>query len=168
MFSLGMLRASQRALSFFGFALDVVVLVLGTGCGQDTPTQPAVDRELAEARQATVKYQDLGAALADGYVDINVVMANMGRHYMKQSLVDSRFEVDKPEILVYEPQGGSMKLVALEYVVPLDSSATAPEGFTGSADAWDRNTTFQLWTVHAWVHRENPSGVFNPTNPLVQ
>ena len=167
MFAPGILRACQRAFSLGGFVLDVVVLVLGTGCGQDTPTQPAVDRELAEARQATLKYQDLDAALADGYVDINVVMPNMGRHYMKASLVDGSFEVDKPEILVYEPAGGSMQLVALEYVVPLDSAATAPGGFTGSADAWDRNTTFQLWTLHAWVHKDNPGGVFNPTNQLV-
>ena len=160
--------AIQRASTIGAIVLAVVVVGLGTGCGQRTPTQPAVNTELAQARQATLKYQDLNVALADGYADINVVMPNMGRHYMKQSLVDSRFEVDKPEVLVYEPEGGSMKLVALEYVVPLDSAATAPAGFTGSSDVWDRNTTFQLWTVHAWVHRDNPSGVFNPTNPLVQ
>jgi len=35
-----------------------------------------------------------------------------------------------------------MKLVTLERVVPLDNSATAPR-LTGSADAWDRNTTFR-------------------------
>jgi hypothetical protein len=47
-------------------------------------------------------------------------------------------------------------------------TATAPEGFTGSSDEWDHNTDFGLWLLHAWVWKNNPDGVFNPTNPRVQ
>jgi hypothetical protein len=136
------------------------------GC-KDSPTRPPEQGELDRARAATVKYQDISRALADGYVDINVVMPNMGRHYMKQALVDDRFDVDRPEILVYAPEGGEMRLVAVEYAIPLDRSTAAPEGFTGAGDVWDHNTNFQLWLLHAWVHRDNPRGVFSPTNPLV-
>jgi hypothetical protein len=55
--------------------------------------------------------------------------------------------------------------VAVEYAVPLDLALTSPEGFSGEDDVWDRNTTFGLWTLHAWVWRHNPDGVFAPMNP---
>jgi hypothetical protein len=135
-------------------------------CGSDNLAAPK-DQELDRARSATTRYADLSAAIADGYVDINVVMPGMGRHFMKESLVDDRFEIDKPEILVYATVGGKQQLVAVEYAVPLDKSASAPIGFTGEDDVWDRNTGFQLWLLHAWVHLDNPGGVFKPLNSRV-
>ena len=51
----------------------------------------------------------------------NVVIPNMGRHFLKGSLVDAKFEADRPELLVYSPhENGRMELVAVEYAVPLD------------------------------------------------
>ncbi|HET8835950.1 MAG TPA: hypothetical protein VFN08_14570 [Gemmatimonadales bacterium] len=107
-------------------------------------------------------------AVADGYVDINVVRPNMGRHFLKDSLVDGRFEVDRPEILVYSPKpNGHLQLVAVEYAVPLGMSATAPEGFQGPDDVWMPDPQFPLWTLHAWVWKGNPDGVFHMTNARV-
>ena len=126
------------------------------------------DRELKAARQATVKYKSIDSAIADGYIDINVVMPNMGYHYQKPELVDSVFDITHPEMLVYNKDvDGNFKLVAVEYAIPLDQSVNAPKGFTGSQDVWDHNTDFGLWLLHAWVWKFNPDGVFNPTNPLV-
>jgi hypothetical protein len=147
----------------FGVA---ILAALATACGDDQPTAPQIT-ELQVAKSATTRYANLSAALADGYEDINVVMSQMGRHYMKKSLVDDRFEVDKPEILVYATINGNEQLVAVEYAIPLDKSASAPAGFTGDDDVWDRNTGFQLWLLHAWVHRDNPNGVFKSMNPTV-
>ena len=124
--------------------------------------------ELARARAATARYHDLEAALADGYVDIDVVMPLMGHHYLRNANLDATFQADAPEILVYAPHDGRMRLVALEYAVPLALAANPPEGFSGSADRWDRNEQFQLWTLHAWVWYENPDGVFAPMNPRVE
>jgi hypothetical protein len=149
----------------FSYNISAFALLLCAAC-HDEPTAP-LDAELDRARQATVRYADVNAAIADGYADINVVMPNMGRHYMKQSLVDDRFEAEKPEILVYATEGGRLNLVAVEYAIPLDKSANAPAGFTGAEDVWDRNTGFQLWLLHAWVHRDNPGGVFKSTNSSV-
>jgi hypothetical protein len=124
--------------------------------------------ELQAAKAATARYRDFNNALKDGYQDINVVIPNMGRHFLNNGLLDGKFEADKPELLVYSPAAnGRMELVAVEYAVPLDLSATAPEGFTGSADEWFANQQFQLWTLHAWVWKDNPDGVFNPTNSRV-
>jgi hypothetical protein len=143
-----------------------MLATFSVGCGSDNPAAPK-DQELDRARAATTRYATLSAALADGYEDINVVMSGMGRHYMKKALVDDRFEVDKPEILVYATIGGTEQLVAVEYAVPLDKSVAAPTGFTGDDDVWDHNTGFGLWLVHAWVHLDNPNGVFKPLNSRV-
>lgn len=125
--------------------------------------------ELLQARAATAKYRNIKNAIKDGYADIKVVVPNMGYHYMKSAFVDATFEIRKPEILVYNKnKDGNFQLVAVEYAVPINLSPnTAPEGFTGAGDVWDRNTGFGLWLLHAWVWHKNPDGVFNPTNPLV-
>ena len=106
--------------------------------------------------------------MADGYVDINVVIPNMGRHFLKTSLLDAKFEAEGPELLVYSPhENGRMELVAVEYAVPLDLSAAAPDGFRGAADQWFADHRFGLWTLHAWTWKDNPDGVFSPTNTRV-
>ena len=131
-------------------------------------SDPLPGKELEQARKATARYQDVRNAIADGYADINVVLPNMGRHFLKQAQLDATFDAERPELLVYrEEPGGLLTLVSLEYAVPLNLSATAPAGFTGSRDAWFADQTFQLWTLHAWVWRANPEGVFHSTNRLV-
>lgn len=122
--------------------------------------------ELQQARAATARYRDVKNAIKDGYHDIAVDVENMGHHYMKPDLVDGKFDMKNPEILVYNRNhDGEQELVAVEYAVPL--SMPMPEGFTGSGDVWDGNAGFQLWLLHAWVWAFNPNGVFNPTNPNV-
>ena len=125
--------------------------------------------ELLQARAATEKYLDFDKAMKDGYEDIDVVVPNMGYHFMKSKFVNPTFDVSKPEILVYNKRlDGRFVLVAVEYAVPISVTPDkAPEGFTGSADVWERNTDFGLWLQHAWIWRFNPDGIFHDTNPLV-
>jgi len=138
------------------------------GLGRPAPDDSLPTAQLARAKQATARYRDVRNALADGYADINVVIPNMGRHFLKSALMDATFEVERPEILVYAPdQHDTLQLVALEYAVPESLSTNAPEGFEGSADHWYVNQAFNIWTLHAWVWKENPAGVFYPTNPNV-
>ena len=126
--------------------------------------------QLVEARIATAKYRNIHKAIEDGYQDINVVVQNMGFHYMKSTLADAVFEIRKPELLVYNnSERGVPELVAVEYAVPISiTPEKAPEGFTGDLDVWERNTSFGLWLLHAWVWRYNPAGVFHDTNPRIQ
>jgi len=125
--------------------------------------------ELQQARAATAEYGDIKNAFRDGYVDMNVVVPNMGYHFKKPSLFDAVFDYKHPEILVYNKNlDGSFQLVAVEYAVPIDTTPdAAPEGFTGSADEWEKNTAFGFWLQHAWVWSFNPEGAFNDTNPLI-
>lgn len=146
----------------------LTAVVLGWSACDNDPAAPDVDDELASVLEATEQFATLDAGLAAGYADIDVVMQNMGYHYLNADLLDATFEVDRPELLVYAPDaGGTMRLVAVEYAVPLDLSVDPPAGFIGSADVWDRNEAFGLWTLHAWVHLDNPDGVFAPHNPNV-
>ena len=135
---------------------------------RDPSGQPLPIEQLERARNATARYHDVEKAVADGYVDINVVRPNMGRHFLNDSLLDGKFEPEHPELLVYSPDAnGKLQLVAVEYAVPLAASANAPEGFEGSADTWVPDVQFPLWTLHAWVWSPNPAGIFNPMNSRV-
>jgi len=125
-----------------------------------------LERQLERVRRATTRYHQIRRAIADGYTDINVVIPNMGQHYLRPALLDAAFDLERPELLVYT-SGDHPRLVAVEYAVPLDLAPTPPEGFAGDDDRWDRNTTFGLWTLHAWVWRHNPDGVFAPMNTRV-
>lgn len=125
--------------------------------------------ELKEAQSATSRYQSIENAKTDGYADINVVVENMGFHYLKASLLDTVFDYRKPEILVYNKNHeGKVELVAVEYAVPIAlRPTTAPQGFTGGSDVWKYDTGFGLWLLHAWIGAYNPAGVFSPVNPSV-
>jgi hypothetical protein len=137
--------------------------------GKGNRPPPLAVLQLDEVRNATAKFLDVDAAVAAGYVDIGLFVPNMGWHYMKEKLVDERFDATRPELLVYadDPCGGKRKLVAVEYAVPFALSNRAPLGFFGRADEWDANQAFQLWTLHAWLFEFNPDGVFAPMNPRV-
>jgi hypothetical protein len=138
------------------------------GFGNYKGLAPETVSELQQAKIATAKYNNFDNAINDGYVDINVIVPEMGYHFLKMKNLNATFEYNKPEILVYnKEENGKMKLLALEYAVPIALSPDGPpSGFTGTGDVW---TTYQgtLWTLHAWIWEFNPAGVFNPTNPLV-
>jgi hypothetical protein len=150
---------------------------LHAGHGADAPAGKRVNntsidpagRELMDAtRKNAEKFRDLGNALDRGYANIDVFVPGMGCHYLNEKLLDGTFDPNKPEILVYaESPGQRPVLVALEYAVPISESPdSAPEGFAGAYDVWDRNETFGLWLLHAWTVLPNPDGVFAPLNPL--
>ncbi len=131
--------------------------------------EPAALAQLDEMREATARYLDVDKAVADGYVDVGAFVPGMGWHYVNANLIDQRFDLKRPEILVYadDPCGGKRRLVAAEYAIPLPLSKKAPGGFIGKADGWHKDEGLGLWTLHAWVWEYNPGGVFAPYNPRV-
>ena len=120
----------------------------------------ATRQELAQVRNATVKYHDVEQAIADGYVNMGYVSGE-GFEYVNVGLIDCTFELEFPEAVHYVPSGDSLRLVGVEYVVPTACTATAPEGFTGAADEWEFNAEgFPIWALNAWLWLGNPNGVF--------
>ena len=128
--------------------------------------QPEVER----LRAAITPYDFIEHAKHDGYDnEVTGYRTQMGYHYLKASILDDKFEVEKPEILLYAPDDNNdLKFVAVEYAVPiadLNNPPPVPEGFKGDADVWEINTEFKLWTLHVWVKLENPNGIFASHNP---
>jgi len=172
-----------------------------TGPGRDSPRTDAASRassalvaELALARAATVKYvSNLQLAKANGYGIITQMIPNMGYHYMNAGV--KGFDVRKPPILVYEHQGTTWQLGAIEWVFT-SKPATPPlpgarygafgagchykDGTFVPAETQDAcpktdpqsGAAFNFWhpnlvTLHVWLWYPNPSGLFASTNPLV-
>lgn len=119
--------------------------------------------------QKTTRFHNFQVAFAQGWkVDATGYMPQMGHHYINMYYADGNFELEKPEMLLYVPDGeGGMEFVGVEYLVFVaDPSVpgTPPEGFIGNTDVWTFNTDVGAWTLHAWVGLENDSGVFTSLN----
>ena len=161
----------------------LVVTVLGT---YGSVAFAASADTLANARDATAAYQNQASAAAAGYellTDASSIaciddpqMGAMGVHYVKGSLVgDGKIDPARPEALVYQvADDGSMKLVALEWVViqsAWDESHTTPPTLFGQqfmlTPAGNRFGLPPFYSLHAWIYKNNPSGTFSPYNPGV-
>jgi len=92
----------------------------------------------------------------------------MGFHYGNPAYIDGIVRVDQPELLLYEPEeDGGMRLVAVEYIIPYAAhprDAAPPVLFD---QRFTQNDAFQLWGLHVWVWKHNPSGMFADWNPKV-
>src|SRR4030095_10786786 len=80
-------------------------------------------RELAQARSATAKYHDFERADAEGYEFLHFIQGD-GTEYVNWSLFDCNFDIEHPEALHYIMEGNNLKLVGVEYVVPVACTAT--------------------------------------------
>lgn len=128
---------------------------------------PVTTQELAQARNATAKYHDFDRAVDEGYEFLACVPGE-GFEYVNWSLVDSTFDIEHPEALHYIPQGNGMRLVGVEYVVPVAFSITAPEGFTGDDDEWEFMAEgLPIWALRTSLWLPNPEGMFAEHNPNV-
>lgn len=167
-------------------ALLALAAILGA-CANDAPAaaafpglSPELNAQLAELRRATDPYRDVQAARDAGY-EVLVThpttgdrclrrdeIGGMGFHYLNPDLVDDAVTGSSPEALIYEPQAdGSLELVGVEYVIPFairSADESAPILF---GQEFQRNGTFDLWALHAWVWRDNPNGVFSNYSPAV-
>ena len=142
------------------------------------------------AAPATARFHDLEAAVAAGYsvrvADVNGVTCiaqtgagAMGVHMLNPTLLDTTSDPalpdpDNPQLLVYEPRGDGMKLVALEYLVfkdAWDAHHSGPPTLFGqdfpTTTAPNRFGLPAFYALHAWIWKDNPAGMFMPWNPRV-
>lgn len=139
------------------------------------------------AKQATATFKHLAKAKAAGYsLELKTTPANgavsciadpaggMGIHMVNGKLLDSAIALRSPEALVYEPRGGKLQLVALEYVVDRkawrDAGNSKPPKLFGREFSLVTKNPFGLkpfYALHAWVWKTNPAGWLQPWNPRV-
>jgi hypothetical protein len=145
-----------------------------------TSSVAAANKELAALRLATARYHDVETALADGYVaDAHCVSAppgGMGFHYVNPAHVDLDVDPSKPDVLLYEPMDdGGLRLVGAEFLVhgdAWDAMHSEAPSFAGVAfdPPTDRSAMAPpgpFYTLHVWIWKENPDGMFAPFNPRV-
>ena len=172
---------STKLLSAAVAALSIAAVLLPNAAAAG-PTGETV----ANARDATAGFNDPAAALAAGYdlltdaADLACIdqpgAGAMGIHYVKGALVQAgTIDAARPQALVYErTPDGRLQLAAVEYVVlqsGWDAAHRAPPALFGQplmlTAADNRYGLPAFYSLHAWVWRENPTGMFSMWNPNV-
>lgn len=142
---------------------------------------------VATVREATARYRDRNAAIADGYRQVGPDFPSMGQHWISVPLV-VRNGVDplRPPILEYVTMNGAPVLAGVAYVQltrdsvpesPLPAPASAWHYHAGSVDEEsfilghvDGGHTAgpaggpRVAVLHAWVWLDNPAGLFATDN----
>ncbi|MFF5975661.1 hypothetical protein ACFY7C_29540 [Streptomyces sp. NPDC012769] len=122
---------------------------------------------------ATVRYRSEQAAIADGYQRTDECvedpqLGGMGYHYVKPAHIGST-DPTRPAAILYEEdhKTGKRELVAVEWVVP-NTGQSWPVLFGQPFDGpFDFEPVGPHYSLHAWIFKKNPSGVFSPYNPRV-
>lgn len=195
------------------FVAVLAVGVMGAGCAApEEPEEAAADEvastsseaevmssasalttrerlQLLAVRVATVKYLDVNAALADGFVadpECTVMPDGvMGFHYVHPQRIQQPPDMMKPAILLYERgPGDSRRLTGVEYFMPVivggapwfaaspppppPESNPAPTLFGQTFDGPMPGHNPQMpwhYDLHVWLWKYNPSGLFYHSNP---
>ena len=174
--------------------LSLVLMIPAVGSARKVPA--GAQDDLAEVRWATAKFHRVEAAIEAGYTlgyvrptQVDPIITGciahptagaMGFHYFNKALIDDwtvnpQNPVDplKPEGLVYAPgPDGKLQLVAVEYVVP--SSGSVGGGVDEAPTVLGMQMQILVpppgpawYILHAWIWRDNPSGMFMDWNPKV-
>ena len=150
----------------------------------------AMTPELESVRKLLDKYNDPIAAVRDGFysslgcisypngvVDgsMRYPKGAMGVHFINMGNVGPKLDPAKPQVLIYEPSGDKLKLVAAEWFMPTQlANGTAPTIFGqtlgGPMEGHQPVMPAELhhYDLHVWLWKANPEGVFSPTNPAVK
>lgn len=121
-----MLKSSSCSLSVILFA---IVILGGCAGGPVRSAYPVHDPQVTEGlnrlRAATRPFQNLDAAVAAGYPrDVADCLVHehhgaMGFHHVNRSYLDTRRDIKRPQILLYERlPDGKYRLNAVEFIIP--------------------------------------------------
>jgi hypothetical protein len=96
-------------------------------------------------------------------------------HFINMGNVGPKLDPAKPQVLIYEPAGDKLRLVAAEWFVPAElTGGKAPSIFgqeLGGPMEGHRPLMpegLHHYDLHVWLWKNNPGGVFSPTNPAVK
>jgi len=151
---------------------------------------PALSPELQKARAALEKYQDPVVAVHDGYLSTLGCTefvpggpdrvqygrpGGMGVHFLNPRLIGPVPDPLRPPVLLYEPVGDKLRLVAAEWFIPLATGIKERPQLFGRPFYGPMEGHYPLmpielhhYDLHVWLFKTNPAGMFNPTNPTVK
>jgi len=129
-------------------------------------------RQILKIFAANARYHSTRQAAKAGYEESHECVAvpglgGMGFHWVNEGLVDPVVEPLKPEAVLYEPgPNGKLRLVAVEYVV-LDVGQEHPTLAGQPFDVGGTPLPVPHYSLHLWIYKYNPNGLFTPFNPRV-
>ena len=146
--------------------------------------------ELQSVRKLLDKYNDPIVAVHDGFYSsvgcisypngggegaMQYAPGAMGVHFLNMGNVGPKLDPSKPQVLIYEPVGDKLRLVAAEWFMPAElAGGKAPSVFGqelgGPMEGHKPLMPDGLhhYDLHVWLWKTNPEGVFSPTNPAVK
>ena len=98
----------------------------------------------------------------------------MGVHFINMGLVGPKLDSTKPQVLLYEPVGDKLVLTGAEWFVPTELAKTPPtvlgHQLMGPMEGHAPIMPAELhhWDLHVWLWKDNPNGMFSPTNSAVK
>ncbi len=182
------MRINKLALLIASASVTIAVLVVGIAVAfaHGSATSSPHLEPLQGVRAATARYHSLAVAQGDGYAILkdtagiacidNPGVGTMGVHFANGDLVKAgKLDPNKPQALVYEPaKNGQMSLVAVEYVLFQQqwdaANHSAPMLFGQHFMLTPDGNRFGLpafYSLHAWIWKTNPAGMFSMWNPTV-
>jgi hypothetical protein len=149
---------------------------------------PDLPPELEGVRTALDKYRDPITALREGYLSTVGCMdfpeaggegemayekGAMGVHFLNPALIGPTLDPLKPQVLLYEWVGDELHLTGAEWFAPVAVTPEAPSIFgrtlDGPMEGHEPILPKELhhWDLHVWLWKDNPNGLFHPTNSAV-
>lgn len=111
------------------------------------PWQPMTDSaeceqlaaELQRAREIAISFPTAADAEAAGYRKITNYYPGIAAHYINADHVDDEFDLDHPEMLLFDGDGPDAGMVGLSYYLETGSDEEPTAGFTGPNDHYHRH-----------------------------
>ena len=165
------------------FAAATITFLVTSPAMAQTPELP---EELAAVRATLDKYRDPVVAVHDGYLStvgclqyrgvggegtMSYGQGGMGVHFLNVGLIGAPLDPSKPQVLIYEPRGNELVLAAAEWFVPVEVAGTERPTIFGRELGGPMEGHHPLmpeglhhYDLHVWLWKDNPGGVFSPTN----
>ena len=99
----------------------------------------ALQSELDRARAVALQYPTAADATAGGWVRVTGYVPGIAAHYMNFRYVDGSFDIEHPEMLLYDGDGPEASMVGLSYYLLHESDYEPTQGFTGPNDHFHRH-----------------------------
>ena len=175
-----------------GLLVGVVSLlaVPGSTLTAQASAKPSLSPELEQVRANLDKYRDPVLAVHDGYFStvgcieypegghegtMQYAPGGMGVHFLNMQLIGPTLDPAKPQVLIYEPDGDKLRLVAAEWFVPMAAAGQTRPAIFGKELEGPMEGHHPLmpkglahYDLHVWLWKTNPAGTFAPTNPALK
>jgi hypothetical protein len=185
-------KLGEIAMRTTRLAFCTVIALVGLGAGLAISPAKAEEPNKAQLdamRQALEKYKDPYKAVHDLYLStvgcvhysgekiegyMEYAKGAMGVHFVNLTVTGPEPDPMRPNVLIYEPHGKKLRLVAVEWLVPVAAAKKRPsllgQPFQGPMEGHEPliPKDFIHYDLHAWLFKDNPLGMFSPTNPNVK